>query len=146
MKKFLLFTVWTVVVLWGWAYVSWFVDALGSEESLKQRSVEKAQQAGNLIGHKTVGSVEKLWCSFIKNSKKNDHCIQDAAVRANNPDRCDQIKAESFSDLEGPAPRDKCYMLIAGQTGDDSFCDRVEGGMISYSQEECYEAAAKYRK
>lgn len=133
------------VIIWWWAYFSWLFDALESEESLKQRWEKTAEQVGDLIGHKTVWTAEKRWCQFITDAKDNDHCIQDAALRSNNPDRCDEIKAASFTEKEWPAPRDKCYMLIAGQTGDDSFCNRIVWGMISYTQEQCYKAAADFR-
>lgn len=88
-----------------------------------------------------LGDLEEIGCGFL-DGKNQDHCYQDAAMRQEDPDVCAKIKAESFSDYEGPAPRDKCYLRIASETGDPSPCSKIEGGMISYTPEECYWKAA----
>lgn len=94
-----------------------------------------------LSGCGLVGAVEEFGCGFIS-GKDQDHCYQDAAVRRDNFDTCDKIKAETFTEAQGPATKDKCYVRVAEQTGDPSGCDRIVGGMISYSEEECLQRAA----
>ncbi len=88
-----------------------------------------------------IGAIEEIGCGFL-DGKDQDHCYQDAAVRGSNFDACDEIKAESFTELQGPAPKDKCYMRVAEKTGDPSGCDKIKGGLISYSKEECLQKAA----
>lgn len=103
---------------------------------------EKTEKVQDFIWKKNIAGVEKFVCRFISWNDK-DHCIQDAAIRGSNADRCAQIKAEDFTEIQWPAPRDKCYLLIAEKTGDDSVCKNIVWGLISYSQEECYKAAEK---
>ena len=93
-------------------------------------------------GCSCIGTVEEYGCSYV-DGKTQDHCYQDAAKRKNSFDTCDKIKAESFNAIQGPAPKDKCYLLVAEQTGDPSGCERIQGGAISYSKAECYTGAAK---
>jgi len=93
-----------------------------------------------LPGCSAVGAVEEFGCGFI-DGKNQDHCYQDAAKRNESFVTCDKIKAETFSALEGPATRDKCYLMVAEQKGDPSGCEKIEGGMISYTKEECVNAA-----
>jgi hypothetical protein len=83
-----------------------------------------------------VGSIEEIGCGFMS-GKNQDHCFQDAAKRKDSFETCGKIKAETFSALEGPATRDKCYLQVAEQKRDPSGCEKIEGGMISYTKEEC---------
>lgn len=94
-----------------------------------------------LAGCGLIGSVEEFGCGFMS-GKTQDHCYQDAAVRKADADTCAHIKAESFTELQGPAPRDKCYLRVAEKTGDPDVCDHIEGGTISYSVQECLQRAA----
>ncbi|MFZ6015629.1 MAG: hypothetical protein ACOYUZ_04740 [Patescibacteria group bacterium] len=87
-------------------------------------------------GCTVIGAAEEVACGFIS-GKDQDHCYQDAAKRKDSFDTCAKIKAETFSALEGPATRDKCYLQVSEQKGDPSGCEKIEGGMISYSKEEC---------
>lgn len=103
---------------------------------------EWAKQVENFVWSKNIARVEKFGCRFIE-GKDRDHCIQDAAIRGSDADRCDQILAADFTEMQWPAPRDKCYLLIAEKTGDSSVCKNIVWGLISYSQEECYAAAEK---
>lgn len=88
-----------------------------------------------------IGSAESIGCNFVS-GKTQDHCYQDAAVRKADPDLCANIKAEDFTELQGPAPRDKCYLRIAEKTGNADVCEDIVGGTISYSQQECMYLAA----
>ena len=89
-----------------------------------------------------IGFLEELGCGFLS-GKNADHCYQDAAVRKSDSDTCGKIKAEDFNSVQGPAPRDRCYVRVAEKSGDGSGCENIEGGMISYSKAECYQRAAK---
>lgn len=83
-----------------------------------------------------LGDVMEIFCEAGPDS---DHCYQTAAVQEGDPDGCDKIAGEGFSGSN--PPRDKCFLQIAGNTGDPTACDGVEGGFMSYSKEECLEAA-----
>jgi len=79
-----------------------------------------------------LGDVMEIFCEVGPDS---DHCYQAVAIQESNPDDCAKV--------EYTPPRDKCHMLIAGNTGDPSACEGVEGGMMSYSVEDCLAAAFK---
>jgi len=67
------------------------------------------------------------------------HCVQWMAVQDENPDGCDNVPLKK--DFEGTGsnpPKDKCYLMVAEKSGDPSPCDRIQGGMYSYTVEECY--------
>ncbi len=96
-------------------------------------------------GCTVIGEAEEVACGFVS-GKDQDHCYQDAAKRKESFETCAKIKAETFTAMEGPATRDKCYLQVAEKTGDASGCEKIEGGMISYTKEECYIAAAKTAK
>ncbi len=86
-----------------------------------------------------LGDFMEIFCDAGVDS---DHCYQTAAVQESDPDDCEKIKGERFGGVSNP-PKDKCFLQIAGNTGDPSACEGVEGGMMSYSKEECLEAAFK---
>jgi hypothetical protein len=83
-----------------------------------------------------LGDVMEIFCEVGPDS---DHCFQTAAIQESEPEDCSKIKGEGFTGTN--PPRDKCHMLIAGNTGDPSACEGVEGGMMSYSMEDCLAAA-----
>lgn len=76
-------------------------------------------------------------CGFMDDS---DHCYQSAAVQGSEPDECAKIKGEGFSGSN--PPRDKCYLQIAENTGDYNVCKKIEGGIMSYSEDECVTSIA----
>jgi hypothetical protein len=77
-----------------------------------------------------LGDVMEIFCETGPDS---DHCYQTAAVQESDPVDCLKV--------DFPPPRDKCHLMIAENTGDPTVCDGVEGGMMSYSPEECLEKA-----
>jgi hypothetical protein len=80
-----------------------------------------------------LGGMAGLTCYLLPDS---DHCFQAAAMQENDPEGCKKIKGKDFEGSN--PPRDKCYLKIAKNTGDLSVCDSIEGGMFSYTKEECY--------
>lgn len=64
-----------------------------------------------------------------------DHCYQAGAVQDSDPDDCEKVTGEGFTGSN--PPKDKCFLQIAGNTGDPTVCEKIEGGMMSYSVEEC---------
>jgi len=84
-----------------------------------------------------LGDIMEVFCDAGPDS---DHCYQTAAIQESDPDECEKIKGEKFGGGSNP-PKDKCHLLIAENTGDPSACEGVEGGFMSYSKEECLEAA-----
>lgn len=78
------------------------------------------------------GDIQEWTCSFFDNP---DHCLQGAAVQEADPTGCEKIKGEGFEGSN--PPKDKCYLQIATNTGDFSACDKIEGGFMSYTKEEC---------
>lgn len=84
-----------------------------------------------------LGDLIEFTCTFVDDS---DHCYQSAAVQDSNPDECAKVAGEGFSGSN--PPRDKCYLMIAENTGDYSACDKIEGGLMSYSRGQCVIGAA----
>jgi hypothetical protein len=79
-----------------------------------------------------LGDLIGLGCGFMEDP---DHCYQSAAVQESEEEKCAKISGEGFSGSN--PPRDKCYLQIAENTGNVEICDKIEGGMMSYSKEEC---------
>lgn len=79
-----------------------------------------------------LGDVMSVFCETGPDS---DHCYQTAAVQEAEPENCEKIGGEGFTGSN--PPKDKCHLMIAENTGDPSVCDNIEGGFMSYSQEEC---------
>jgi hypothetical protein len=71
--------------------------------------------------------------------KNQDHCYQGIAVRTDNPDMCEFIQAEDFKQYGSKPPKDKCFLMIAENTGDKALCDKIRGGTYSYTKEGCLE-------
>ena len=86
-----------------------------------------------------LAGINKWACSFFDDP---DHCMQNMAIQSANPDDCAHIKGEDFASSGSNPPRDKCYKTIAENTGDASICDEIEGGMYSYTKEECIASTA----
>lgn len=84
-----------------------------------------------------LGELMGVLCDFFPDS---DHCFQSAAVQKADPYGCEKIKGEGFKGSN--PPRDKCYLMIAENTGDYSACDYIKGGPMSYTKEDCIFAAA----
>jgi len=89
-----------------------------------------------------LGDVMEIFCETGPDS---DHCYQAAAVQDAQPETCEKIEGKDFNKVSGNAPKDKCYLMIGENTGDPSVCANIEGGLISYSQEECEEGAMRGR-
>ena len=79
-----------------------------------------------------LGAVMSFFCNAGVDS---DHCYQTSAVQEGNDDICDKVGYTP--------PKDKCHLLIAENTGDASTCSKIEGGFMSYTEEECLRAAFK---
>lgn len=74
----------------------------------------------------------------------SNHCYQWMAVQSEDPAECQKIPVSSqFEGMGSNPPKDKCYLLIAEKTGDPSACDDIEGGLMSYTIQECYESTAQ---
>jgi len=84
-----------------------------------------------------LGGLMGMVCDFLPDA---DHCNQAAAIQEADPYGCDKIEGKGFSGSN--PPRDKCYLLIAENTGDYGACDRIKGGNMSYTREECITGAA----
>lgn len=81
-----------------------------------------------------VGDIEGVLCDMFPDS---DHCFQNAAISEGQDENCEKIKGEGFKSSGSNPPKDKCYLLIAENTGDLSKCDQIKGGLMSYTREEC---------
>lgn len=86
-----------------------------------------------------LGNLEAAICDFLGDS---DHCFQSAAIQEGESEECEKIKGKDFASGGSNPPRDKCYLLIAENTGDLSACNNIKGGMLSYTREECILGAA----
>ena len=82
-----------------------------------------------------LGDVMEVLCA---GTPDEDHCFQAAAVQESEPGTCEKVSGEGF--VGQNPPKDKCYLQIAGNTGDPTVCDKIEGGITSYSKEECLDA------
>jgi len=85
-------------------------------------------------GCNLIGGGEDLACLM----NNDPHCYQNVAVTEGDADVCAQVKQpEQFKDLGSNPPQDKCYLMEAQNTGDLSACDKIKGGPMSYTREEC---------
>jgi hypothetical protein len=67
------------------------------------------------------------------------HCYQGEAVQAGDASICDNIKVpKEFEKGGSNPPKDKCYLMVAQNTGDYAPCKKIQGGYMSYTKEECY--------
>lgn len=67
-------------------------------------------------------------CEYMEDSA---HCYQESAVADDNPDDCEKVTYEG--DGSNP-PKDKCYLMIAENSGDPTDCDNVRGGVYELFQ------------
>lgn len=66
------------------------------------------------------------------------HCFQGEAVDAGDADECAKVtQPADFKSVGSNPPKDKCYMMVAENTGDLEACNKIKGGMYSYTREEC---------
>lgn len=79
-----------------------------------------------------LGDLLEFGCLF---SDDDTHCYQSAAVQDSDAEKCEKVEAPDWPDSN--PPKDKCYLLIAENTGDASVCDKIVGGIGSYSRQEC---------
>lgn len=86
-----------------------------------------------------LGDLIEISCLFVEDE---NHCYQSAAVQKAEPDECEKIAGTGF-DGSNP-PKDKCYILIAENTGDRSQCGNIQGGPGGYQVEDCLAAADRY--
>lgn len=88
----------------------------------------------SLILSGCVGDWMSLICDI---SPDSDHCYQGAGVQEGDFAECEKIKGEKFKSGGSNPPRDKCYLMIAENTGNLEACKHIRGGLMSYTQEEC---------
>lgn len=75
-------------------------------------------------------------CSFAGNG--SSHCYQQAAIQGGNADKCDKIKApEQFIKAGSNPPKDKCLSIVAQNTNQPKVCNNIQGGIGSYTKEDC---------
>jgi len=85
-------------------------------------------------GCNLIGGSEDLACLM----SSDPHCYQNVAVSEGDADVCAKVKQpEQFKDMGSNPPQDKCYLMEAQNTGDLSACDKIKGGLMSYTREEC---------
>ena len=78
-----------------------------------------------------LGDLIEFSCLF---SDDEGHCYQAAAVQESEPEECEKVTSD-FTNSN--PPKDKCYLMIAENTGDPSICDDIVGGPASYTREGC---------
>ena len=86
-----------------------------------------------------VGDWMTVVCDVMPDS---DHCFQGAGAQEGDTSQCDKIKGDKFKDGGSNPPRDKCYLMIAENTGNFEACKQIKGGLFSYTQDECILNAA----
>jgi uncharacterized coiled-coil DUF342 family protein len=88
------------------------------------------------------------WLSFFMEigcifSADSAHCWQSAAVQGSDEEECEKIKPpEAFKSSGSNPPKDKCYLMIAQNTGNYDTCSKIKGGPGSYTKEECIQGIA----
>jgi hypothetical protein len=87
--------------------------------------------------YRPIGETVSMGCAFTS-GKTQDHCYQGIATTLEDPVICGHIEAEDFKSTGSKPPKDKCYLLIAEKTLDGGPCEKIVGGMMSYTQDECY--------
>lgn len=93
-----------------------------------------------LTGCTLLGEVESVGCGFLE-GKTQDHCYKDAALRSNDPAKCEEIQGAGFQ-FGNPA-KARCYQELALETSDASLCAKISGGgSTGTTKEECYQKLA----
>lgn len=71
------------------------------------------------------------------------HCFQEAAVQSENADNCDTVaQKEEFKKVGSNPPRDKCVVMVAANNEDPTTCKKAQGGLLSYSEQDCLKGIA----
>lgn len=92
-----------------------------------------------LSGCGAIGKMQSGACSaFSEGSNMEEHCYQDAAVRAGIPDICSKITGSQFTAGQGNPRRNKCYRRVAIKLGDETICERLTPGSMAESKDGCY--------
>ncbi|MDP2690805.1 MAG: MFS transporter [bacterium] len=95
--------------------------------------------AMTLSGCDWLNQIISTSCEF---SSDPTHCYQESAVGSGESENCDTMPQSP--DFEGSnPPKDKCYVMVAQNTGDPTACDKIAGGFMSYSKEECLDNVFK---
>ena len=85
-------------------------------------------------GCNLIGGSEDLACLM----SSDPHCYQNVAVSEGDADVCAKVKQpEQFKDMGSNPPQDKCYLMEAQNTDNLAACDKIKGGLMSYTREEC---------
>jgi hypothetical protein len=93
-----------------------------------------------LPGCSLLAQIEELACLARPDSV---HCYQEAAVASGDDDECAKVPQHpDYKSAGSNPPQDKCYMMVAQNTGDLSACDKMKGGVGSYTKEECILSAS----
>jgi len=116
------------------------------EKAVVEKTAEKIDTIKNLTILLLILSVPFLsGCSIISwlegdvcDVTADPHCYQGAAVDDGNADKCAKVGVpDQFKGLGSDPPKDKCYLMVAENTGDLTACDKIMGGLMSYTREEC---------
>lgn len=88
-----------------------------------------------------LGDLIEFSCIFVEDE---DHCYQAAAVQNADSDECEKITGEGHTGSN--PPKDKCYLMIAENTGRTDVCDHIVGGPGSYTKGQCLEGKNRFRE
>ncbi|MFA6526459.1 MAG: hypothetical protein WCT26_03570 [Candidatus Buchananbacteria bacterium] len=116
------------------------IQLLKNKKQAKTASIAALLLAMPFLLTGCVGDFMTVVCDFLPDS---DHCEQGAAAQEGKQEQCEQIKGEKFKDGGSNPPRDKCYLMIAENSGDMSACEQIKGGFMSYTREECLMSVAR---
>lgn len=71
------------------------------------------------------------------------HCFQEAAVQSDEADNCDTVaQKEEFKKVGSNPPRDKCVVMVAANNENPATCKKANGGLYSYSEQDCLQGIA----
>lgn len=85
-----------------------------------------------------VSDLTEVACQY---SGDDPHCAQEAAVQSGDADNCDNVaQKEEFKKIGSNPPRDKCVVMVAANNEDPAKCDNINGGLRSYTKEDCLKA------
>lgn len=92
----------------------------------------------SLTGCKQIGKIENAACSALPEGDMQEHCYQDAAVRAQEATICESITGDEFTAAQGNPRRNKCYRRVAEKTGDFELCDKLTPGSMAETKNGCF--------
>ena len=88
-----------------------------------------------LSGCSLLSGLTSVGCDILSDST---HCPQEVAVSGGEADNCAKVQQpEQFKDVGSNPPQDKCYLMVAQNTGNLDACNKIKGGWMSYTREEC---------